>query len=219
MITSHSECDNPYQPTKLDQTRDDIVAFARQHIGLNADALSDRIAFHELIGRHHNNLLWDLDHPFSVSKRQGVSTCGLVASAFNAVAINNPWIGACAYVDPEGKGRKVYLLDPVSRIEQWAYETSSRMTGAETKTMAEPGDIICIGAGLGTHVLTLVEKNTIQDIAGLTHQEWQSVDGGQVVLPSGRQAIKLCRRNIDGIHVNWGLSLAKLWANHPEVFR
>jgi hypothetical protein len=143
-----------------------IVASSLWASGLRASLPEDRPTFQALIGPE-----WDLSVPFKVSRRadggydtQGVSTCALVASGIVGHVVRWPWEGY-----PFGRGPgKAGKLDAMSRINQAGIEAHAMRPRGQTP---EPGDIVCIGSGLGTHALTVTQ---------FSGDTMESIDGGQV---------------------------------------
>ena len=167
--------------------------------GLRAAVPELRSDFRDLLGPAPKGASWDLAHAFSAKKvgaryvTQGVSTCGLVAAGIlRRAGFKLPWLGAAYWDFPAPyKG-----LDIVSCLTLLGQRTGARRpTGAPV----QPGDIRCIGTGLATHVLTVVEVQPGRII---------SVDGGQVDdwQHGYLQRVKVCSRPEPGPRVVWTIA-------------
>lgn len=137
-----------------------------------------RAEFESILGEPPAGGYWDLDRPFSVSKKQGISTCGLVARGIER---------RCSVLDPN-------LYAP--------YSPGSAFSSADNRGLLDfarandclsqsgdyaSGDMIVIGEGLSTHIFTCV---------GLEGDSVYGIDGGQVDLDhGGLQCIKKTRRD------------------------
>jgi len=128
-----------------------------------------------------------------------VSTCGLVAAGIlRHAGVRLPWEG-----EPYWNFRAPYRgLDIVSCLSLLGQRTGSRRKAGE---QVEPGDIRCIGSGLATHVLTIVEVQPGRVV---------SVDGGQVDdrQHGFLQRVNVCRRPEPGPRVVWTIDAVELFA-------
>lgn len=177
-----------------------------QHGLIGASAGRDVEEFRGLLPR---GAKWDLVRPFSAKQvegkwqTQGVSTCGLVAVGILCRAgVSLPWMNDpyWRWGDPHSPDRGVYHgKDVVSCLSQVGLDYEARRAAG---VYPQPGDVVCIGGGLATHVLTVVSVDG--------HYVW-SVDGGQVDQSEGYlQCIKLLRRDWRGLRVQWVIDPARL---------
>ena len=177
-------------------TDDEWVA---KRIGMSA--AKDRRAFADILP---SPATWyaALKVPYSYSKGQtkGVSTCGLVAvGIMDRAGLPLGWgeqpYGA--WVSPVTG--KTHHFDVVSQLSQLGYDAHARRPAG---VYPQPGDVCCIGRGLATHVLTVVNVDG--------HTVW-SVDGGQVDETGGYlQCIKLLKRDWRGLPIQWMIDTTKL---------
>ena len=177
-----------------------MVATANALSIRDARAAIDMEAFRALLPPAGRGAVWDLSRPFSCRKvdgkyqTRGVSTCGLVASGLLSRVVKLPWEHSPYWQYPAP-----YVgLDIVSCLSLLGSKTSSRRKGRPL-----PGDVVCIGSGLVTHVLTCT---------GWDGDYLLSVDGGQVddAAHGYLQRVKLCRRHWPSLRVVWVLDLERL---------
>jgi len=177
-----------------------------RHGSIGASAGRDSAEFRELLPR---GAKWDLEHPFSVKQvdgkwqTTGVSTCGLVAVGILCRAgVPLSWMSDpyWRWGDPQKPNGGAYRgLDVVSCLSLLGSSLGARRTAG---VYPQPGDIVCIGNGLATHVLTVVSVDG--------YYVW-SVDGGQVDQSDGYlQCVKLLRRDWRGLRVQWVLDPTRL---------
>ena len=176
------------------------------HGSIGDSAGRDEPRFRELLPR---GAKWDLARPFAVKRdgtkfaTVGVSTCGLIAVGILCRAgVPLSWMSDqyWRWQDPQLPDRGAYRgLDVVSCLSLLGARLGARRAAG---VYPEPGDIVCIGNGLATHVLTVV--------SGDGHYVW-SVDGGQVDQANGYlQCVKLLRRDWRGLRVQWALDSSEL---------
>jgi hypothetical protein len=151
-------------------------------------AAIDEPAFRDLLGPPPRGSKWDLAVPFScklVNGRyvtRGVSSCGLVsAGILRRAGMPLPWNGSPYWQSP-APYTGLDIVSEFSRLGQVA--KCARPVGA----MPVPGDVVCIGSGLATHVLTCVDWDGSTMV---------SVDGGQIDDAAHKflQRAKVCRRS------------------------
>jgi hypothetical protein len=181
--------------------RDSIVSEAMACADYSAADPATIEAFRALLGPGP----WDLSVPFSCRKvdgryvTRGVSTCGLVAAGIlRRAGVRLPWIGAPYWHYPA----PYTGLDIVSALTLLGQRTGSRRGPGERPV---EGDVVCIGSGLATHVLTVV---------GWEGDVMVSVDGGQVE-PAARgylQCVRVCRRRWGVPRVVWTIDAVALFA-------
>lgn len=156
-------------------------------------AAIDTQLFRDLLGPAPQGAKWDLGVPFSCKivngkyVTRGVSTCGLVAAGIlRNAGVALPWNGYSYWASP----RPYRGLDIVSELTLLGQLSFARVG----KPL--PGCVACIGSGLGTHVLTIV------DVQGDTVT---SVDGGQIddYAHGYLQRVKLCTRQWSAKRVAW----------------
>lgn len=149
-------------------------------------AAIDPDAFRALLGPPPKGSKWDLSVPFSCRLvdghyvTRGVSSCGLVAVGILRMAgMPLPFTGPYWRWPPPYTGLDV--VSALSRLGQIA--ACVRAPGA----MPVPGDMVCIGSSLSTHVFTVVDWDGSTMI---------SVDGGQIddTAHGYMQRVKVCRR-------------------------
>ena len=171
--------------------RNRIVKLASWAVG--AGASNRRDDFVSILGPTAGN--WDLDRPFGIRKKensvayqkaprkaqlqtQGVSTCGLVAEGLwrlAGVAVPEDWA-------PYAPKRAIQYA--IARADMFARACGARqLPGMDLRP--KPGDYLCIGSGIWTHVCTVVDW---EDDICIT------VDGGQVDT-HGLQCVKRWRRH------------------------
>ena len=148
---------------------------------------------------------WDLAHPFTCTRDSsgnyhttGVSTCGLVAAGLLGQVVRLPWAGEQYW----RFSTPYHALDIVSCLTLLGQQTACLRPPGWRPT---PGDVVCIGSGLSTHVFTVVEDYG----SGIA-----SVDGGAVddAAHGFLQRIKLARRQWPGPRVVWVMDLEMLEA-------
>ena len=181
----------------------------------NADACSDLRAadpatcdeFRALLGPPARGLEWDLAHAYSYANgvTHGVSTCGLVAAGLLRRVID-----LSAWDAPYREWAHPYHgLDVVSALGELGLACDARRVAGDRP---QPGDVVCIGEGLATHVMTAIawDGGTLV-----------SVDGGQVDEPSddprGLQRTRTCRRGWSRLSIVWVLDLDRLAATLPRA--
>lgn len=177
---------------------------------IGANAAEDREAFAALLPQAatwREALRVPYRYDASTGRTSGVSTCGLVAVGILIRAgIHLPWDQEpyWRWSDPV---RHTVLrgLDVVSCLSQLGISAGARRP---SEVYPQPGDVVCIGSGLRTHVLTVVSVDG--------HYVW-SVDGGQVEPTKGLQCVKLLRRDWRGIRVQWVLDPSALWLLDPAA--
>lgn len=204
----------------MSELRDQIVAMANSVKGYKASdgyeikgaapyrSAPDKgtcAAFRSLLGPPTKYGPWDLSQPFSCKKgadgkyiTKGVSSCGLVcAGILRLCGFRLPWNGCRYYEAPS----PYTGLDIVSELSLLGIRTKSRRKAGERPL---PGDVVCIGTGLNTHILTVV------DWEGDT---MVSVDGGQVddAEHGWLQRCKECRRVWSNVRVQWVIDSEKLY--------
>lgn len=186
--------------------RDRIVEVAHNVEGLRAAIPELRGDFRDLLGPPPKGASWDLSRPFRAWKgpdgkwqTQGVSTCGLAAAGIlRRAGFKLPWNGAHYWqFPPPYRG-----LDIVSALTLLGARTGSRRPAGQAP---EPGDVRCIGSGLATHVLTIVDVQPGKVV---------SVDGGQVDdwAHGYLQRCKVCTRPEPGPRVVWTINAVELFA-------
>jgi hypothetical protein len=185
--------------------RNRIVSEAMACEDYRAAIPETRQQFRDLLGPPPKGASWDLSVPFSCRKvdgkyiTRGVSTCGLVAAGIlRRAGFRLPWSGYPYWQAPAPyRG-----LDIVSCLSQLGAMTKARGPAGERP---EPGDVVCIGSGLATHVLTVV---------GWEGDVMVSVDGGQVdaAAHSYLQRVKVCRRKWGVPRIVWVLDAVELYA-------
>ena len=190
----------------MSEIRDRIVSEAMACVGYSAADPDTRDAFRDLLGPPPKGASWDLSRPFRVTRTatggymtQGVSTCGLVAAGILRRALFRlPWNGSPYWQAPAPyRG-----LDIVSCLTLLGQRTGARRPAGERP---EEGDVVCIGSGLATHVLTVV---------GWEDDVMVSVDGGQVE-PAARgylQCVRICRRRWGVPRVVWVMDTVQVYA-------
>jgi hypothetical protein len=182
--------------------REQIVREALSVAELRAAVTETEPALRELLGPPPSGSPWDLTHPYryirlpSGFRTQGVSTCGLVAAGLLGRVLQLPWADAHYWRFPPPYQGK----DIVSCLSRLGIEHPVRLARG---VPPQPGDVVCIGSGLATHVLTVI------DYDGRTVT---SVDGGQVDDAQHRylQRVKVCRRAWSSMRVVWVLDLDRL---------
>ncbi|MFA4900865.1 MAG: peptidoglycan-binding domain-containing protein [Brevundimonas sp.] len=166
--------------------RDTIIATALDVQDYRAAI--DEAQFRDLLGSPPLGSRWSLDVPFSCKlvngkyQTKGTSTCGLVsAGILRRAGMPLPWNGSPYWQSP-APYTGLDIVSEFSRLGQVA--KCARPAGA----MPVPGDVVCIGQGLATHVLTVVDWDGSTMI---------SVDGGQIDNAANRylQRVKVCRRS------------------------
>jgi hypothetical protein len=190
----------------MNRVREQMVREALAVAELRAAIPETVQAFRELLGPPEKG--WDLARPYRFVqlgggkyRTEGVSTCGLVASGLLNRVLRLPWAGhpywqyPKPYRRPDGGG-----LDIVSCFSQLGLEAKARLRKGQPP---QPGDVVCIGSGLATHVLTVV------DFDG---RIVTSVDGGQVddAKHGYLQRVRVCRRTWSAMRVVWVLDLEAL---------
>jgi hypothetical protein len=185
-----------------------MLANALSVTDLRAAIQEQEPKFRALLGPAPLNARWDLSRPFRCTRTatggyltEGVSTCGLVCSGLLRRVIDlSAWSGS--YWDWKAP---YHRLDVVSALTQLGHETGARRPAGER---ARPGDPVCIGSGLQTHVLTA---------AGWNGEYLLSVDGGQIDDAAHRflQRTRACKRLWDALRVAWVLDLDVLARKLP----
>lgn len=163
-----------------------VVANAIWAEGLSAGRPETKDLFRELLGPSWAGHEWDLDHPYRFIslpggkyRTEGCSTCGLTASGILGRVVKLPWEGL-----PYQSGRGITSLDAVSRLTQLGFDWKCRLT-PESGLRPKPGDILCIGSGLATHIRTVVKADG---------DAFESIDGGQVDMQhGGLQCVSRCK--------------------------
>lgn len=190
----------------MSDIRDRIVSVAHSVEGLRAAVPELRTDFRDLLGPPPKGASWDLSRPFRAWKgpdgkyrTEGCSTCGLVANGIlRRAGFKLPWLGApyWAFTAPYAR------LDIVSALTLLGQRTGARRAAGDP---VQPGDIRCIGSGLATHVLTVVDVQPGKVI---------SVDGGQVDdwAHGYLQRVKVCTRQEPGPRVVWTIDAVALYA-------
>jgi hypothetical protein len=185
--------------------RDRILFQADLVKGLRAAIPELRVDFRDLLGPPPKGASWDLSVPFSCKRvgdryfTAGVSTCGLVAAGIlRRAGFRLPWSGYPYWQAPA----PYHGLDIVSCLTQLGAVTEARRPAGERP---EPGDVVCIGSGLATHVLT---------VTGWEGDVMVSVDGGQVddAAHGWLQRVKVCRRKWGVPRIVWVLNSVELYA-------
>lgn len=133
--------------------------------------------------------------PYIPSKKQGISTCGLVSEGLLYMA----GLPVPAAWRPYAPLRAVEHA--IARAQQWAISTGRLRHGRP-----EIGSYVCIGAGLHTHALLVTGYARNDDGS----EALLSIDGGMCD-DRGLQCIKAKRRGLDGgmlgdRRINWSIS-------------
>lgn len=181
--------------------RDRMVSEALSVQGYRAADPQMLPLFRELLGPGS----WDLARPYQCTRTadggyrtSGVSTCGLVAAGLLRRVVSLPWDGFPYWHYPAPYAG----LDIVSALSLLGQLTGSRRAAGQRPV---PGDAVCIGSGLSTHVFTVVDDD------GRTIT---SIDGGAVddAAHGFLQRVRLTRRQWPGPRVVWVLDLDRLHA-------
>lgn len=160
------------RPTDADSLRRCCWANAVSIIGMEARHPEHRETWLELLGPV--STYWDLDSPFSLRNRTGLSTCGLVAEGI----WRRMGVDLGALYEPYRWGQAI------GRARVYAQQCGAWRTPADGG-LPQTGDYVVIGSGLATHALTALEWDGAELV---------SVDGGQVDPVRGLQAIYERRR-------------------------
>ena len=154
-------------------------------------------AFQDLIGPG-----WDLSVPYHhdpvTGDTHGCSTCALVAAGIlRRAGVLLPWV-----VAPTGSWMAQHgRLDSMSRLSQLGYDTHAIRPEDEAPI---PGDLVCQGTGLQTHVYLVTSYLGASVI---------SVDGGQVDPDHGYlQRVALCHHAWPPEHLVWIIDVVQLAA-------
>lgn len=169
-----------------DELCEHLASFAESYDGVCA-CPAHRARFEELLLPYRPQNGWDW-RPFSLAKKQGMSTCGLFGEACaDQAGLDVPWHG------------KLYVFGTaVSRLRIWAM---AHGCWQQWQDGLEPvrGDVIIIGEGMATHEMVCTGWSG----GGTDESQILSVDGGQVCTllhgnghdGTGRQAIRRCARS------------------------
>ena len=145
-----------------DELCERLASIAESYDGVCACA-AHRARFEQLLAPCRPSRGWDW-RPFSLARKEGMSTCGLFGEAVEDLAgLDVPWHGK-AYTP------KAEVEQSVARNEQWARLAKCWQTFSPGLLPAR-GNVLTLTAGLATHELVVVGWS---DAGALL-----SVDGGQ----------------------------------------
>ena len=166
-----------------DELCDTLATLAESYDGVCACA-AHRQRFADLLAPYQPRRGWDW-RPFSIAKKQGMSTCGLFAEAVeDLVGLDVPWHG-------QPYAPRSAVEQSVARNEQWARKNGCWQPYVPG-VLPGRGCVLTLTAGLATHVLVVCGWGGTAEKPLLL-----SVDGGQTCSIRGdghdgigRQAIR-----------------------------